>query len=174
MLKAYFTKYPEDASKIVLSIKGSAKPNLHPDGTPEGIRRSVENCLRLLDGTKSIDIFECSRIDPSVPFETTIGALAELLKEGKIGGIGLSEAGPEFIRRAVKVHPIAAVEAEVSLIEFSAINGGVLSTCRELGIPVVAYSPMGRGLVTGSLQKKEDIPEGDPRHWFVGVPVSYS
>src|SRR6266496_1085664 len=86
LLNKYFTKYPEDASKVVLSIKGGIK-DMHPDGSPEGIKRSVENCLRLLDGKKSIDVFECARVDKSTPIETTMKALEEYVKAGKIGGI---------------------------------------------------------------------------------------
>ena len=101
LLNKYFSKYPENAEKVVLSIKGGLKPGqLVPDGSEENIRRSVDECLRVLGGTKKIDIFECARQDPSFPVEHTINVLAQYVKEGKIGGIGLSEVDAETIRRA--------------------------------------------------------------------------
>ncbi|KAI9781542.1 MAG: Pyridoxine 4-dehydrogenase [Peltula sp. TS41687] len=162
LLNQYFTKYPEDADKVVLSIKGAVK-NLVPDGSPEGVRASVENCVKVLGGTKTLDIFECARVDPKTPIETTIGALAELVKEGKIKGIGLSEVKAETIRRAHKVHPIAAVEVELSLWATEHLTNGVVDTCAELGIPIVAYSPIGRGFLTGQIKTLEDLPEADFR-----------
>lgn len=158
LLNKYFTKYPEDASKVVLSIKGGIDMVANAiDASPEGIRRSVNNCVSILGSIKKIDIWECGRVDPKVPIETTIGTLAELVKEGKIGGIGLSEAGPETIRRAQAVHPIAAVEVEISLWSTDAIDKGITATCAELGIPIVAYSPIGRGFLSGQVQKPEDL-----------------
>jgi pyridoxine 4-dehydrogenase len=101
LLNKYFTKYPENAEKVVLSIKGGLKKGvLMPDGSEENIRRSVDECLLQLDGKKKIDIFECARQDPKFPVEQTIGVLAQYVKEGKIGGIGLSEVDAETIRRA--------------------------------------------------------------------------
>lgn len=166
LLRKYFEKYPEDASKVVLSIKGAAGDGHHPDGSPEGVRKSVENCVAMLGGTKRIDIFECARVDPNTPIETTIAALAELVKEGKISGIGISEAGPDSIRRAHAIHPIATAEVELSLWATDSIDKGVAATCAELGIPLVAYSPIGRGFLTGQITKPEDIPEGDFRRFF--------
>ena len=136
------------------------------DCTPESIRESVENCLKILDGKKSLDIFECARVDPNVPIETTIGTLAELVKQGKIGGIALSEVKAETIRRAAKIHPIALVEVEVSLWATDVLTNGVAATCAELGIPIVAYSHMGQGMLTGEITKFEDLPEGDLRRHF--------
>lgn len=101
LLNKYFTNYPENADKVVLSVKGGLKKGeLIPDGSEENIRRSVDECLRLLDGKKKLDIFECARQDPAFPVEQTIKVLAEYVKEGKIGGIGLSEVDAETIRRA--------------------------------------------------------------------------
>lgn len=101
LLNKYFTQYPDNAEKVVLSIKGGLKVGqLVPDGSEENIRRSVDNSLRLLDGKKKIDIFECARQDPNFPVEHTVVVLAEYVKEGKIGGIGLSEVDAETIRRA--------------------------------------------------------------------------
>ena len=138
LLAKYFTNYPEDAEKVVLSIKGGLK-NMHPDGTPEGVRRSVENCLKLLNGKKSIDIFECARVDKKVPIETTMKALEELVKEGKIGGIALSEVGAASIQKAAKVTKIVAVEVELSLWSTDILSNGVAQACKENDIPVVAY-----------------------------------
>lgn len=101
LLNKYFAKYPENADKVVLSVKGGLKKGeLVPDGSEENIRRSVDECLRLLDGKKKLDIFECARQDSAFPVEETIKVLAEYVKEGKIGGIGLSEVDAETIRRA--------------------------------------------------------------------------
>ena len=163
LLSRYFDAYPSDADKIVLSIKGGLK-NMVPDGGEENVRRSVDYCLKMLDGKKSLDIFECARVDPKTPIETTIGVLATYVKEGKLGGISLSEVKAETIRRAHKVHPICAVEVELSLWSTDILKNGVAATCAELGIPVVAYSPLGRGFLTGDIKKKSDIPEGDFRH----------
>lgn len=107
LLNKYFTQYPENADKVVLSIKGGLKVGqLVPDGSEENIRRSVDDCVRLLDGTKKIDIFECARQDPKFPVEHTVEVLAKCVEEGKIGGIGLSEVDAETIRRAYVAMPI--------------------------------------------------------------------
>ncbi len=101
LLNKYFTKYPENADKVVLSIKGGLKPGmLVPDSSEANIRRSVDECLRLLDGKKKLDIFECARQEAKFPIEHTVEILAQYVKEGKIGGIGLSEVDAETIRRA--------------------------------------------------------------------------
>lgn len=101
LLHSYFTAHPDKADDVVLSIKGGLKPGmLMPDGSEENIRRSVDECLRVLDGTKKIDIFECARQDPNTDVENTMRVLAQFVKEGKIGGIGLSEVGEDTIRRA--------------------------------------------------------------------------
>lgn len=163
LLNHYFTKYPEDAEKVVLSIKGGIGPNLTPDGSEEGVRRSVDNCIKLLGGKKTLDIFECARVDPKTPIETTIKALAACVKEGKIKGISLSEVKAETIRRAHKVHPICAVEVEFSLWATDILSNGIAATCGELGIPIVAYSPLGRGFLTGDIKSVDDIPENDMR-----------
>ncbi|KAF3069101.1 Pyridoxal reductase [Daldinia childiae] len=163
LIKYYFEKYPEDASKVVLSIKGAFAMKTGPDGSPEGIRASVEQALEVLGGTKTIDVFECARVDPKVPVETSIKALSELVKEGKIGGIGLSEVGANTIRKAHAVHPISAVEIELSLFTPDPLHNGVADTCHELGIPIVAYSPISRGWLTGELRSLDDLPQNDFR-----------
>lgn len=148
LLNEYFTKYPEDAEKVVLSIKGGCIPNtLTPDGSKEGVKRSIDECLKVLDGKKFLDLFECARVDPKVPIEDTISYIAEYVKAGKLGGISLSEVNASSIRRAHKVHPIAAVEVEISLWTTGPLENGILETCGELGIPVIAYSPLGRGFL---------------------------
>jgi pyridoxine 4-dehydrogenase len=164
LINRYFTKYPEDADKVVLSVKGGLRlENLTADGSPEGVRRSIDNILRILDGKKHLDIFECARVDPNVPIQTTISTIAEYVKAGKISGIGLSEASVKTIRAAHEVHPIAGVEAEVSLWATDIWENGVADACRELGIPIIAYSPLGRGFLTGEIKSVNDIPEGDFR-----------
>ncbi|CAM6124658.1 unnamed protein product [Calypogeia fissa] len=160
ILNAYFKEHPEAAEKVVFSIKGgSERGGLTPDGSEKNVRASVEECLRVLDGTKTIDIFECARVDPKTPIEVTMGALKKLIDEGKIGGIGLSEVGANTIRKAAAAAPIAAVEGELSLWAIDNIENGVLSTCAELGITFVAYSPLGRGALTGQMKRYEDVPE---------------
>jgi pyridoxine 4-dehydrogenase len=111
-----------------------------------------------------VDIFEAARLDPKVSLEVTVGALKKLVEEGKIGGIGLSEVSAKTIRRAHAIHPIAAVEGELSLWAIDNLENEVLSTCAELGIPFIAYSPLGRGVLTGAIKKHADIKEGTLLH----------
>lgn len=137
------------------------------DGSPEGLRTCVDRCLgQLPPSVKKIDLFEAARVDPKVPIETQIEALAELIKEGKIGSIGLSEVSAASILRAAAVHPIAAVEVELSMFETRNLSNGVLTTCGELGIPVIAYSPLGQGFLAGRFKARSDLPEGDMRLGF--------
>ena len=166
LLAKYFTKYPEHAKNIVLSIKGGANAQGRPDGTREGVRRSVDNVLRTLDGKKTLDIFECARVDPNTPIETTITALAEYVRDGKLKGISLSEVKAETIRRAHKVHPISCVEVEFSLWATDILENDIAATCGELGIPIVAYSPLGRGFLTGEIKSLDDMPKDDMRRHF--------
>ncbi|KAF7505808.1 hypothetical protein GJ744_000383 [Endocarpon pusillum] len=164
LLNEYFTKYPEDANKVVLSIKSGFSPEkMRMDCSPDNLRRSVDECLRILDGKKTLDIFLCARVDPNIPIEESVKALGELVKEGKIKGVGLSETKAETIRRAHRVHPIAAVEVELSLWTTDILRNGIAATCAELGIPIVAYSPLARGALTGLIRNSADIPEGDMR-----------
>ena len=132
LLNEYFTKYPEDADRVVLSIKGAYdRVTNTPQGSPEGIRASVEEALRILDGAKKVDVFEMARVDPKVPVETSVAALAELVREGKIGGIGLSEVSGATIRRAAAVAEIATVEIELSLFTTDVLSNGVADACHE-------------------------------------------
>jgi pyridoxine 4-dehydrogenase len=164
LLNEYFTEYPDDAKKVVLSIKSGFVPGeMRMDGSEGNLRRNLDECLRILDGTKTIDIFELARVDPNTPIEETVRTLAKFVKEGKVKGIGLSETRAETIRRAHKAHPIAAVEVELSLWATDILKNGIAATCAELGIPIVAYSPLMRGALTGQVKTNADIPEGDVR-----------
>ena len=131
------------------------------DGSAANVRRSIEGSLKRLD-TDHVDLYYQHRIDPNTPIEETVGALAELVQEGKILHIGLSEAAPETIRRAHAVHPIAAVQTEYSIWTRDP-EAEVLPTCRELGIGFVPYSPLGRGFLSGRFSSVDDIEEGDFR-----------
>lgn len=165
LLNRYFTKYPEDAEKVVLSIKGGLVPGqMKFDGGEKNIRRSIDECLKVLDGKKFLDIFEPARLDPNTPLKETIDTMAQYVKQGKLGGIGLSEVNADEIKEAVALHPIAAVEVELSLHSPDILNNGVASTCAELNIPIIAYSPLGRGLLTAQINKTTDLHPGDIRH----------
>ncbi|MBF1801617.1 aldo/keto reductase [Alloalcanivorax profundimaris] len=131
------------------------------DGRPEYVRRAVEGSLRRL-GVDHIDLYYQHRIDPAVPIEDTVGAMADLVREGKVRYLGLSEAAPDTVRRAQAVHPIAALQMEYSLWTRDAEEGH-LATCRELGIGFVAYSPLGRGFLSGAIRSPEDFEADDYR-----------
>lgn len=131
------------------------------DGTPEYITKSLDNSLQRL-GVDHVDLYYQHRVDERVPIEETVGALAEKVKQGKIKNIGLSEASAETIRRASKVHPIAAVQNELSLWTQD-YRFDVLPACKELGITFVAYSPLGRGFLTGVIKSIDDLPADDWR-----------
>jgi len=130
-------------------------------GKPDYIRKSCEASLKRL-GIDHIDLYYQHRVDRDTPIEDTVGAMAELVKEGKIRHIGLSEAGPETLKRAAKVHPITALQSEYSLWTRDP-EERVLATCRELGIGLVAYSPLGRGFLTGQIKRFEDFAPDDYR-----------
>jgi aryl-alcohol dehydrogenase-like predicted oxidoreductase len=131
------------------------------DSSPVNVRRACDASLGRL-GIEVIDLFYQHRVDPKVPIEDTVGALSELVTAGKVRALGLSEASPETLRRAAKVHPIAALQSEYSLWSREVMTNGVLTTCRELGIGFVPYSPLGRGFLTGTIQKVADL---DPTDW---------
>ncbi|MHA7279309.1 aldo/keto reductase [Arthrobacter sp. MDT2-2] len=131
------------------------------DGSPENVRLSVEGSLKRL-ATDSIDLYYQHRMDPSVPVEDTMGALAELVQEGKIQHIGLSEAAPETIRRAHAVHPVTALQTEYSLWSRDP-EAEILPLVRELGIGFVPYSPLGRGFLTGTIRSVDQLDETDFR-----------
>jgi aryl-alcohol dehydrogenase-like predicted oxidoreductase len=131
------------------------------DGSPANVRRSIEGSLKRL-GTDYVDLYYLHRVDPRTPIEDTVGAMAELIREGKVRFLGLSEAGPETLERAHRVHPIAALQTEYSLWSRDP-EDLTLAACRELGIGFVAYSPLGRGFLTGQLKRFEDLPADDYR-----------
>ncbi|KAJ5701736.1 aldo/keto reductase [Penicillium malachiteum] len=143
LMTRYFTAYPEDAEKVVLTIKS-------------GI--FVDDANKILDGKKKIDIFGCGRVDKEVRIEETVVALAQLVHEGKIGGIQLSEVSADTIRRAAKVTKIDMVEAEISLWSRDVFQNGVAETCAELGITMVAHTPLGAGMLTGKIKSVDDMP----------------
>ncbi|MGO9904720.1 MAG: aldo/keto reductase [Solirubrobacteraceae bacterium] len=131
------------------------------DGSPENVKRACEGSLERL-GTDHIDLYYQHRVDPSVPIEETVGAMAELVSEGKVRYLGLSEASPEVIRRAHAVYPPTAVQSEYSLWTRDP-EAEMLPTLRELGVGLVAYSPLGRGFLTGQIRSIDDLPEEDWR-----------
>jgi len=155
--------------KIVLATKfGIVRDPANPsargvNGKPDYVRRACEESLKRL-GVETIDLYYQHRVDPATPVEETVGAMAQLVQEGKIRHIGLSEASPKTLRRAVKVHPITALQTEYSLWSRDP-EEEILATCRELGIGFVAYSPLGRGFLTGQFTRFEDFPEDDYRRF---------
>jgi aryl-alcohol dehydrogenase-like predicted oxidoreductase len=161
----FLCQVPRD--RVIVASKFGFR--IDPDGTrrgvdssPANIRRAVEGSLQRL-GTETIDLYYQHRVDPTVPIEDTVGTLAELVAAGKVRTLGLSEAGPETLRRAAKVHPIAALQSEYSLWTRDVESNGVLAACHELGITFVPYSPLGRGFLTGTIQKLDDLDASDWR-----------
>jgi aryl-alcohol dehydrogenase-like predicted oxidoreductase len=142
----------------VRSISGEF---LGVDGTPEYVKKACEDSLERLN-IDTIDLYYQHRVDPQTPIEETVGAMKELVQEGKVRYLGLSEASPETIRRANAVHPIAALQTEYSLWTRD-VEREVLPVCNELGIGFVAYSPLGRGFLTGKIKSEEQLQDGDYR-----------
>src|SRR6266481_6395125 len=163
LLGKFLRQVPRD--KVVVATKRGFR--FAPDGargldsSPANVRRACDASLGRL-GIETIDLFYQHRVDPNVPIEETVGAMAELVTAGKVRTLGLSEANPVTLRRAAKVHPIAALQSEYSLWSREVETNGVLATCRELGIVFVPYSPLGRGFLTGAIQKVSDL---DPTDW---------
>jgi aryl-alcohol dehydrogenase-like predicted oxidoreductase len=152
------TKFSRRLDDAVPGDMSSVGPQ---DGSAEYVRRSVEGSLERL-GTDYIDLYYQHRVDPKVPIEETVGAMAELVEQGKVRHIGLSEAAPETIRRANTVHPITAVQTEYSLWTRDP-EAEILPTCRELGIGFVPYSPLGRGFLAGRFTSTDELDENDFR-----------
>lgn len=160
--------------KVVLAtkfgnVRGAKGEFLEVNGKPEYVRQACDASLKRL-GIDHIDVYYQHRVDPKTPIEETVGAMADLVQEGKVRFLGLSEAAPATIRRASALHPIAALQTEYSLWSRDP-ESGILETCRSLGIAFVAYSPLGRGFLTGRFQKEEDFAEDDWRRYhprFVG------
>jgi aryl-alcohol dehydrogenase-like predicted oxidoreductase len=133
------------------------------NGRPEHVRSSIEGSLRRLN-VDFVDLYYLHRVDNATPIEETVGAMSELVHEGKVRHLGLSEAGPQTLRRACKIHPITALQTEYSLWTRDPENG-ILAACRELGIGFVAYSPLGRGFLTGEIKRFEDLAPDDYRRF---------
>src|SRR5271167_1668857 len=143
-------------------VRDPKNPNVRGvSGKPEYVRQSCEGSLKRL-GVDTIDLYYQHRVDPNTPIEETVGAMARLVEEGKVRTLGLSEAGAQTIRRACKVHPIAALQTEYSLWSRDP-EDELLATCRELGIGFVAYSPLGRGFLTGRIKSLTELVQGDWR-----------
>jgi aryl-alcohol dehydrogenase-like predicted oxidoreductase len=149
------------ASKFGIRLEPGDPPRRSIDGSPEYVRSACEASLQRLK-VDHIDLYYQHRVDPKTPIEETVGAMGELVREGKVRHVGLSEAGAETIRRAHAVHPIAAVQSEYSLWTRD-VEDEVLPTLRELGIALVAYSPLGRGFLSGRFSSPEELDEGDFR-----------
>ncbi|KAJ1721233.1 hypothetical protein LPJ53_004217 [Coemansia erecta] len=157
------TKFGHDFHEPSSAMSGSFTSMVKGiNGRPEYIRQAVENSLKRL-GVDKIDLYYQHRVDPEVEIEETVGALAELVRQGKIRYIGLSECSAETLRRAYKVHPIAAVQSEYNAWTLDVESNGVLDACRELGVTLVAYSPLGRGFLSGQLRGYADLSANDSR-----------
>jgi aryl-alcohol dehydrogenase-like predicted oxidoreductase len=146
------------------NVRGADGAFLGVNGKPEYVKSACESSLRRL-GVGTIDLYYQHRVDPDVPIEDTVGAMADLVREGKVRWLGLSEAAPETIRRAHAVHPIAALQTEYSLWSREP-EEELLDLCAELGIAFVAYSPLGRGFLTGAIRSVEDLAPDDRRRMF--------
>jgi aryl-alcohol dehydrogenase-like predicted oxidoreductase len=151
------------ATKFGFRIDAATREITGADSSPANIRKVADESLKRL-GIERIDLLYQHRVDPNVPIEDVAGTLKELVNAGKVRTFGLSEAGPATIRRAHAVHPVAAVQSEYSLWSREPESNGVLATVRELGIGFVPYSPLGRGFLTGAIQKPSDLDADDWRH----------
>jgi len=144
-------------------VRGPDPTKRELSGKPDYVRKACEESLKRL-GVETIDLYYQHRVDPKTPIEETVGAMAELVKQGKVRYLGLSEAGPQTLRRACKVHPITTLQTEYSLWTRDP-EDEILATCRELGIGFVAYSPLGRGFLTGQIKRVEDFAADDYRQF---------
>ncbi|KAF4994170.1 hypothetical protein FGRMN_5944 [Fusarium graminum] len=164
LIRRYLQKYPEDADRIVLTVKGGLGPNWVPVGTKENIRQSIDNCIGTLGPVGRIASFEAARRDPDVDYEEdTLATIYEYVNEGKIDGISCSELNADTLRSAAKKFKITALETELSLFTTDPLTNGLLEACGELDIAVLAYSPLGRGFLGGQIKSAKDIPEDDLR-----------
>ncbi|KAF6749800.1 aldo/keto reductase [Ephemerocybe angulata] len=164
MLSRFFAKYPEYADKTFLSVKGAVNPKIKgPDCSIEYLRAGLDNIERALGPIKKVDLFQPARIDPNIPIEKIMENLVTLVNEGKFSHIGLSECNHNTLRRAHAVHPVTAVEIEVSPWAYDDNQKKVIETAKELGISVMAYSPLGKGFITGQIKSAADLPAGDVR-----------
>ncbi|KAI0818943.1 aldo/keto reductase [Irpex lacteus] len=169
LLSRFFEKYPEYADKTFLSVKGGldmSSGHLDFNGSLEGLKRSLNKCNAALRSKKHIDLYELARVDNNRPIEEVIRNCKTLVDEGLFDHIGLSEVNAETLKRANAVHPITAVEIEVSPWSIEEETKKVLATAAELGVTVAAYSPLGRGFLTGQIKTLDDLPQGDMRSRF--------
>lgn len=150
------------ATKFGYEIDDNEQLTWQINGKRDYVKKAVERSLKNL-ATDYIDLYYLHRLDPNTPIEETVGAMSELVAEGKIRYIGLSEVSKATIKKAHEIHPLTAVQTEYSLFERSAEETGILTTMKELGIGFVAYSPLGRGFLTGDIKNPEDFPENDFR-----------
>lgn len=153
------------ATKFGYEIDDNGQMTGNFDGSKANVKKAVERSLKNLN-TDYIDLYYLHRLDPNTPIEETVEAMAELVKEGKIRYIGLSEVGSNTIRKAHKIHPITAVQTEYSLFERQVEELGIMDTLNELGIGLVAYSPLGRGFITGEIKSLDDMPADDFRRYL--------
>ncbi len=147
------------------NVRDATGANIGVNGSPEYVRQCCDASLKRL-GVDVIDLYYQHRVDLDVPIEETIGAMAGLVRAGKVRYLGMSEAAPGTLRRAAAIHPIAALQSEYSLWTRDVETNGVLATCRELGIGFVPFSPLGRGFLTGRFKAMDDLPEDDVRHTY--------
>ncbi|MFV8466505.1 aldo/keto reductase [Flavobacterium sp. LB1P62] len=150
------------ATKFGYEIDDKEQLTWQFNGTKDYVKKAVERSLKNL-GTDYIDLYYLHRLDPNTPIEETVAAMAELVKEGKIGHIGLSEVSSETIKKAHTIHPLTAVQTEYSLFERGVEETGILKTLKDLGIGFVAYSPLGRGFISGDIKSPDDFPDTDFR-----------
>lgn len=168
LVERYLETYPEDAGKITLSIKGGVNPITHAsDGSAENTRRTIDDSMAKLKGRKKIDLFEFARRDQETSIAQTFNLMdKEYVQTGKIEGVSLSEVRAETIHEAVKHVKVHAVEVELSLFSTEVLENGVSAACAQYDIPLIAYSPIGHGILTGKIRRFEDIPEGSMMRMF--------
>ncbi|KAF5023297.1 hypothetical protein F66182_4605 [Fusarium sp. NRRL 66182] len=161
IIKAYFTKYPEDAEKVTIVIKGGFNTdNYHCDGSPEFTRKSIDNIISQLGGVKKLDAFAPARRDHNVPFDVTLGVIQkEYIDTGKIGGVALSECSAATVNEAAKIVKVVAAEVECSLFSPDILKNGVAAACAQHNIPILAYSPIGRGMLSGRFTDASQFKE---------------
>ncbi|KAL6300909.1 aldo/keto reductase [Sparassis latifolia] len=162
LVARFFEKYPEYADRTFLS-GGVKYRSFAVDSSPENLKRSIDAINAALRGTKHLDLFESARVDSNIPIEEAVRTLSGYAKDGLFDHIGLSECSAETLRRAYAVHPIAVVEIEISPWSFEEETKKVIATAQELGVAIAAYSPLGRGFLTGSIKSRDDLAEGDVR-----------
>ncbi|KAH7915005.1 NADP-dependent oxidoreductase domain-containing protein [Hygrophoropsis aurantiaca] len=164
MIRRFFDKYPEYIDRTFLSVKGGLKlGQLEPDSSEANLERSVSNVLEKLGSKKRLDLFQSARVDPKVPVIKAIGTLAELTKKLGFDHIGMSECKATSLEAGNEVHHITAVEIEVSPWSYEDETKRVIEAARKTGTAVIAYSPLGRGFLTGQIKSHDDLPEGDFR-----------